>query len=84
MVTAKLDPNAAKPDPNADVAQLGYEAARDELLDIVGRLEGGRVGLEESLQLWTRGEALAAHCTAWLDRAQAQLSGQGDDSASTA
>lgn len=63
-------------DPNADVAELGYEAARDELIDIVARLEGGRVGLEESLALWARGERLAAHCTAWLDRAQATVSGQ--------
>lgn len=73
MGTTTPDPSAT---PNADIADLGYEAARDELVDIVARLEGGRVGLEESLELWARGEALAAHCTAWLDRAQARVSGQ--------
>jgi exodeoxyribonuclease VII small subunit len=61
--------------PPADVASLGYEAARDELVDIVARLETGQVGLEDSLALWQRGEALAAHCQRWLDRAEAHLTG---------
>ena len=45
----------------------------DELFDIVARLESGQVGLEESLTLWARGEALAAHCSTWLDQAQAAI-----------
>lgn len=57
----------------ADVAGLGYEEARDELARIVAGLEGGQVPLEESMRLWRRGEALAAHCTAWLDGAQRQV-----------
>jgi exodeoxyribonuclease VII small subunit len=57
-----------------DVAGLSYEQARDELTSIVSSLEGGMVPLEESMRLWRRGEALAAHCTAWLDGAQRQLS----------
>lgn len=60
-------------DPHADIAGLGYEQARDELFDIVGRLESGQVGLEESLTLWARGEALAAHCSTWLDQAEAAI-----------
>lgn len=60
---------------DADVAGLGYERARDELSAIVARLESGQVGLEESMRLWARGEALAARCTVWLDRAQASLDG---------
>ena len=59
---------------NADVAQLSYEAARDELVDIVARLDNGQVGLEDSMGLWQRGEALAAHCAQWLDAAEAKLS----------
>jgi len=59
---------------NADVADLSYEAARDELVDIVARLENGQVGLEDSMGLWQRGEALAAHCAQWLDAAEAKLS----------
>ncbi|WP_446664821.1 exodeoxyribonuclease VII small subunit [Flexivirga sp. B27] len=57
-------------DTNADVAQLGYEAARDELASIVRRLEGGTETLEESMRLWERGEALATHCEQWLNGAQ--------------
>lgn len=56
-----------------DIAKLSYEQARDELATIVGGLEGGQVPLEESMALWRRGEALAAHCTAWLDGAQRQI-----------
>lgn len=59
-----------------DIAEMSYEQARDELVDVVARLEGGQVGLEESMTMWRRGEALAAHCTAWLSRAEAALSQQ--------
>lgn len=65
---------ATADDANADVAQMSYEAARDELVDIVARLENGQVGLEDSMGLWQRGEALAAHCAQWLDQAEAKLS----------
>ena len=61
----------------ADVAELSYEDARDELAAIVAQLEGGQVPLEEGMRLWRRGEALAAHCTAWLDGAQRQISEAG-------
>lgn len=55
------------------VAELSYEQARDELVAIVARIEGGQAPLEESMRLWERGEQLAAHCQACLDRAQEQL-----------
>jgi exodeoxyribonuclease VII small subunit len=64
-------------DEFADVAELSYEDARDELTSIVAQLEGGQVPLEEGMRLWRRGEALAAHCTAWLDGAQRQISERG-------
>ena len=56
------------------VAELTYEQARDELIGVVAQLEGGQLGLEESMRLWQRGEALAAHCSTWLDGAEAALS----------
>jgi exodeoxyribonuclease VII small subunit len=52
---------------------LGYEQARDELVEVVRRLEAGGVGLEESLVVWERGEALAAICEQWLAGARARL-----------
>ena len=40
-----------------------------------------RSGLEESMRLWRRGEALAAHCSTWLDGAEATDSPEsGQDS----
>lgn len=56
-----------------DVAQLGYEQARDQLVEVVRRLETGGAPLEESLRLWERGEALAARCQQWLDGARERL-----------
>ncbi|GMA18364.1 exodeoxyribonuclease VII small subunit [Arsenicicoccus piscis] len=58
-----------------DIASLRYEQARDELVRIVARLEAGQLPLEESLTLWERGEALAAHCQSWLDQAEQRLAG---------
>lgn len=70
--------------PETEVADLGYEEARQELIDLVARLEGGQAGLEESMRLWERGEALAAHCEAWLDRAEASLSPSPQDESAPA
>ena len=50
-----------------------YEAAREELLDVVRRLETGGSTLEESLTLWERGEELAKICQDWLDGARKRL-----------
>jgi exodeoxyribonuclease VII small subunit len=50
-----------------------YEQARDELADVVRRLEAGGLTLEESLALWERGEQLATTCQEWLDGARARL-----------
>ncbi|MBW5486492.1 exodeoxyribonuclease VII small subunit [Streptomyces bambusae] len=52
---------------------LGYEQARDELIDVVRRLEAGGTSLEESLALWERGEELAKVCRHWLEGARARL-----------
>ncbi len=50
-----------------------FEQARDELADVVRRLEAGGATLEESLALWERGEELAKICQTWLDDARARL-----------
>jgi exodeoxyribonuclease VII small subunit len=71
-------PNAAEAGSNdmKDIKDLTYEQARDELISIVAQLEGGQIELEESMTLWQRGEALAAHCNTWLDGAEAKLAAQ--------
>lgn len=68
----------------ADVAELSYEAARDELIQVVSRLEQGGTTLEESLQLWERGEALAARCEEWLIGARKRLEDARQSSAEPA
>jgi exodeoxyribonuclease VII small subunit len=57
----------------ADVAELGYEAARDELVEVVRRLEAGGLSLEDSLALWERGEALATVCERHLAGARERV-----------
>jgi exodeoxyribonuclease VII small subunit len=57
----------------AAAKRLPYEQARDELIELVKRLEAGGLTLEQSLQLWERGEALAAICEEWLEGARARL-----------
>jgi exodeoxyribonuclease VII small subunit len=50
-----------------------YEEAREELIEVVRRLEAGGTTLEESLALWERGEKLATICQEWLDGARKRL-----------
>lgn len=57
----------------ADIAELSYEAARDQLVEVVRRLESGQGGLEDSIGLWERGEMLARRCQQWLDGARERL-----------
>lgn len=66
-------PEAGGPASFPDIAGLRYEEAREELVGIVATLEAGQAPLEDSMRLWRRGEALAAHCAQWLDGAQAEI-----------
>jgi exodeoxyribonuclease VII small subunit len=67
--------DASPPDSTdfPDIAGMRYEDAREELVTIVARLEAGQAPLEDSMRLWRRGEALAAHCATWLDGALAEI-----------
>ncbi len=60
-------------DPKAPKEALSYEQARDKLAAVVKRLEAGGLTLEQSLELWERGERLAGVCGEWLDGARARL-----------
>jgi len=59
--------------PLPDIAELSYEQARDELVEVVGKLEQGGISLEDSIGLWERGEALATRCEEWLTGARERL-----------
>lgn len=56
-----------------DIKTLSFEAALAELEQIVGRLEHGDVPLEESINIYERGEALRTHCDRLLSEAEAKL-----------
>ena len=62
-----------EPDSTGETSTPSYEAARDELVSIVARLESGGAPLDEALALWERGEELAAICQRWLDGAKAKI-----------
>jgi len=57
----------------ADIAALSFEAALKALDEIVAKLEGGRVELEESIELYGRGALLKRHCEEKLKAAEARI-----------
>ncbi len=56
-----------------DIKQLSYEEAYQELESLVARLESGELPLEESVNLFERGQSLAAHCQALLEAAELKI-----------
>lgn len=74
---------AEQADPVTPVCELGYEQCRDELIDVVQRLEQGGLDLDASLGLWERGEQLAKRCEEHLagarQRVQNALDSESDD-----
>jgi exodeoxyribonuclease VII small subunit len=56
-----------------NISDLGYEDARDELIEVVRRLEEGGLNLDASLQLWERGEQLAKRCEEHLAGARQKV-----------
>ena len=60
-------------DEGSDLAAMSFEEALRALEDVVRKLEGGEVPLDESISLYERGEALRRHCQARLDAAQARI-----------
>lgn len=55
------------------VAEMGFEAARDELIQVVRMLESGGQDLDTSLTMWERGEELAARCEEHLAGARKRI-----------
>jgi exodeoxyribonuclease VII small subunit len=55
------------------ISELGYEEARDELIEVVKLLEQGGLDLDASLDLWERGEALAKRCEEHLAGARKRV-----------
>ena len=56
-----------------DLTTLSFEDALKRLETIVARLESGDAALDESITLYTQGDALRAQCEARLKSAQARI-----------
>ena len=55
------------------VEKLSYEEAFQELEKIVQQLEAEQMALEESINLYARGQQLIDHCSNLLDRAEIRV-----------
>jgi len=54
-------------------SELDYEQARDELAEVVAKLEAGGLSLEDTMTLWERGETLAKICDRHLAAARERV-----------
>ena len=59
--------------PGAETKPIAYEAALTELEQIVQRMEGGQLPLEESIAAYRRGSELLKHCQQQLADAEHQI-----------
>ena len=58
---------------NTDLSTMSFEQAMAALEGVVAKLESGNASLEQSIELYTKGTALKAHCEAKLKDAQAKI-----------
>lgn len=56
-----------------DIQALSFEDAMTQLEEIVQKLEGGRVSLDDSIALYTRGDHLRRHCSTRLRDAESRV-----------
>ena len=67
MAKAPAAPSSTQPDP------VSYEAALEELEQLVGRIESGQLPLDQMLAGYQRGATLLAFCRHRLDAVQDQI-----------
>ena len=79
IMTAMAPHEDPQADPNADVAEMPYEEARDELAKLVDKMQSGQLPLDLTVHLWERGEALASRCEALLLAATERVQGTVTD-----
>jgi exodeoxyribonuclease VII small subunit len=60
-------------DVPSDIAAMSFEEALAELEQIVRRLEGGQVKLDEAILSYERGALLKRHCEKKLNEAQQRV-----------
>lgn len=60
-------------DSAAELTSMSFENALKALEDVVRKLESGEAPLDQSIELYARGDALRKHCQTRLDAAQARI-----------
>jgi exodeoxyribonuclease VII small subunit len=60
-------------DGDDEIAKMSFETALSELETIVARLEEGKIGLEDAIATYERGEKLKSHCEKMLKSAEARI-----------
>ena len=58
---------------SGEITKMSFEEALAELEQIVRRLEGGQVKLDEAIQSYERGALLKRHCEHKLNEAQQRV-----------
>ncbi|MCR9212104.1 MAG: exodeoxyribonuclease VII small subunit [Proteobacteria bacterium] len=56
-----------------DIAGMSFEEALQELEQIVEKLDSGRVDLDQSIDIYTRGSQLKLHCESKLRNARERV-----------
>ena len=67
------DADAPPPTPAPDGAPPRFEAAVQELEDLIEQIESGEIGLEAALRQYEQGTRLIRHCRGILDRAERRI-----------
>lgn len=70
---AKSQAKAPSGDIDADILAMSFEQALAALDEIVRKLEGGSVTLEESIAIYARGTQLKRYCETKLKAAEQQV-----------
>ena len=74
MVDPGVPPSGVPPSGvPPDIAAMSFEDALAELEQIVRRLEGGQVKLDEAIMSYERGAQLKRHCERKLNEAQQRV-----------
>jgi exodeoxyribonuclease VII small subunit len=63
----------AKNEKKNDIGKMSFEDAIKELTDIVGKIEQGKIPLQDSLEQYEKGMALIKHCKSILEKAEKRI-----------
>jgi len=63
----------AKNEKKNDIGKMSFEEAIKELTDIVGKIEQGKIPLQDSLEQYEKGMALIKHCKGILEKAEKRI-----------